>query len=555
MTRIAHTSLLSLLILLVLGTAVVPAQAGVTLSREPAGVLRLVGDDADDRITLPFVSGYDEIAVPLWPLSSHSGCGELQPISGGTGLVCTGVTKIVFSGGGGDDVFDPLLYLGMPVELDGGPGNDRLTGGSADDLLRGGADADALTGGGGNDLLDGGAGIDVIGEGGRVVLPEPGATSTGNGGPGESDTITAVEDVHGSEGPDDITGNSGPNVLRGGMGRDTLRGGGGDDTIYGHVDTWGDSLIYNNADAIEAGPGADTVYSRDGNAEDLDCGSGADRVHSDTKLDRVVSCEVVAAEVFGELRFEGTPRADERIVMSGVEVRGTPMPTPTYVWRRCIGLYTCTEISTAASLLLTTAEVGTNLHLRGTVTYSNGFETATAEAGPMGSIQPPLVTPRPPAPPQDPRDDRPPSTPTPPPPGRGVSGPPAFDALVAARAALGPGSVRMPRWSSSQLAAARAAGPIPLSRRAGEHPFAAFACAAPRSCSVVLRPRLVTRARTVTFSPIRLRIAPGKARVARLRTPAAVRRALRGAGAKHLDVGVTATPGARVPKRLRLPVS
>lgn len=547
----ARRSLLVTLALLPCAAAAAPAHAEVALTREPGGVLKLVGDDADDRIEVPSASG-DEIQVPLWPLSSHSGCGEPQPIVGGIGLRCTGVSKIVFSGGGGDDVFDRALYLGVPVEVDGGPGHDRLSADSGDDRLSGGEGNDALSGGAGDDVLDGGPGTDIISEGGRVVLPEPGAVSTGNGGPGESDTIIAVEDVHGGDGPDDITGNSGPNRLLGGMGRDTLRGGDGDDTIYGNAGIWGDSLIYNNADVIDAGRGADTVYSRDGNAEDLDCGSGSDRVHSDTKLDRIASCEVVAAEVFGELRFEGTPRVNERLGMTGIEVHGTPVPTPTFAWQRCIGLYTCTEISTAPSLLLTPADTGTNIHLRGTVTYSNGFEAASADAGPMGSIQPALAAALPPVPSELPRLD----APSPPAPsGRGASQPTTFDALAAARAALGPGSAPMPGWSSSQLAAARRIGPVRLSRAAGPRPFAAFACAAAKPCTVVLRARLVAGRRTFTFSPIRLRIAIGGARVARLRTSPAARRALRLERAGRLDVRVAATPGVGVPPTLRLPVA
>jgi Ca2+-binding RTX toxin-like protein len=79
----------------------------------------------------------------------------------------------------------------IPVTIDGGNGNDNLSGGSGDDTLVGGNGDDILNGGAGTDTLQGGNGNDTI-DGNRGNDPEVG----GNGddtfiwNPGEgSDTV------------------------------------------------------------------------------------------------------------------------------------------------------------------------------------------------------------------------------------------------------------------------------------------------------------------------------------------------------------------------------
>lgn len=77
----------------------------------------------------------------------------------------------VLDGLGGDDrlfAFDPG-YVGDTLE--GGPGDDVLTGDYRPDTLEGGSGSDILRGGPSGDLLDGGEGSDrVDGEGGRDVI-------------------------------------------------------------------------------------------------------------------------------------------------------------------------------------------------------------------------------------------------------------------------------------------------------------------------------------------------------------------------------------------------
>jgi Ca2+-binding RTX toxin-like protein len=89
---------------------------------------------------------------------------------------------------GGSDTFDadPGLSVmvgavidGQPRPLVGGPGRDRLVGGTATDLLVGGGGADSLIGGAGNDALLGNGGSDkLIGGAGRDTCRGAGGTDT-----------------------------------------------------------------------------------------------------------------------------------------------------------------------------------------------------------------------------------------------------------------------------------------------------------------------------------------------------------------------------------------
>jgi len=81
--------------------------------------------------------------------------------------------------------------LDMPAFMDGGGGDDRLTGGQGDDTLVGGDNDDDLDGGVGNDILLGGAGDDKL-----------------NGGDG-------LDIVIGGDGADDLNGAAHDDVLIG----------------------------------------------------------------------------------------------------------------------------------------------------------------------------------------------------------------------------------------------------------------------------------------------------------------------------------------------------
>ncbi|MEQ1825436.1 MAG: LamG-like jellyroll fold domain-containing protein, partial [Pirellula sp.] len=76
----------------------------------------------------------------------------------------TGVQRIFFSGGSGNDTVTVDASVTVPVTLKGGAGNDVLIGGSADDVLIGDAGNDIMTGGLGNDryVFASGWGVDDV---------------------------------------------------------------------------------------------------------------------------------------------------------------------------------------------------------------------------------------------------------------------------------------------------------------------------------------------------------------------------------------------------------
>jgi Ca2+-binding RTX toxin-like protein len=81
-----------------------------------------------------------------------------------------GISEVRVWGRGGNDTID-LSALSIPTFVDGGSGNDLLTGGGADDVIFGGLGDDQITGGAGNDLLLGGDGKDrIVGAAGDDIL-------------------------------------------------------------------------------------------------------------------------------------------------------------------------------------------------------------------------------------------------------------------------------------------------------------------------------------------------------------------------------------------------
>lgn len=243
-----------------------------------------------------------------------------------------GPAHIVLRGGAGDDVLDglwatleggdgnDLLTGGAGTEhLDGGPGDDTLEGhgeydyldgGTGDDTLRGGDGHDLLFGGGvvgdgaqaGADRLDGGPGNDSLddqdGLGGGAIGPD---TLTGGEGrdvvfsyvlrrdpvtvdltrpygqgqAGENDALTGIEDVYGGLGDDTLIGDGGPNRLEGDRGQDVLRGGGGDDHLVSGVRP---TVRRPNAAASAYGP------------DRVDGGAGDDRIDTLATLESEVTC-------------------------------------------------------------------------------------------------------------------------------------------------------------------------------------------------------------------------------------------------------------------------
>jgi Ca2+-binding RTX toxin-like protein len=203
-----------------------------------------------------------------------------------------GLGADTIDGGGGGDT----LAGGADGDtVIGGAGNDRLNGETGDDTLQGGTGADILSGGDGGDDMAGGGGSDSTSYASRsanLTVDTDGVADDGEAG--ENDNVQAdVERITGGTGDDEITGDTGGDTLLGGGGADLLTGGGGNDTLSGNAGN----------DELVGGAGKDTLFGSTGNdllkardvpalAETASCGAGTDTAQVDT-LDNPTACETV----------------------------------------------------------------------------------------------------------------------------------------------------------------------------------------------------------------------------------------------------------------------
>lgn len=179
--------------------------------------------------------------------------------------------------GGGNDVVSVNLY---DATVDGGAGNDTLTGGAR------------AMGGDGNDRIDaaasaeGGAGDDVItGKFGRffggdgndylaILTAEFDSAAYLDGGIG-NDTLG------GGIAADTLIGGDGNDILRGAAGKDKLNGGAGNDLLYGQ----------GGNDQLLGGPGSDRLWGGAGN-DYFDAGlGGVDHLNGNGGDDTAVGAE------------------------------------------------------------------------------------------------------------------------------------------------------------------------------------------------------------------------------------------------------------------------
>ncbi|MCY0093293.1 hypothetical protein OEG82_04515 [Hoeflea sp. J2-29] len=197
----------------------------------------------------------------------------------------------VIDGGAGND---RLSGLAGADTLIGGTGNDFLDGGTGDDRLFGGADNDTLVGGTGSDLLDGGDGIDTanyaadsggvyvqLGQGwatSRLVQQSYGTfaalKNAVDNDLAEHDDLVSIENVTGTAYADIINGSSGDNVLKGGAGGDWIQAGDGNDKLYG--EDGNDTLVGGTgSDLLDGGDGIDTAnYAADSGGVYVQLGQG-----------------------------------------------------------------------------------------------------------------------------------------------------------------------------------------------------------------------------------------------------------------------------------------
>lgn len=289
-------------------------------TQKPDGTLVITGSAGPDYVSL---KGRDGTVDVKW--------------SGYRNKTFTGVLKVEFNGGDEDDNLTVDETFNIPIEANGGLGDDLLTGGSANDTLNGGpgnddlqgragkdlidagedndnvdggADDDQIDGGFGRDVLQGGAGIDRInGRDGEDVLEGGAGNDILSGGNG-FDAIyggSGHDVLDGDDGSDNLSGEEGNDILRGGIGRDVLRGGVGDDNLSGGDEddlVFGDEgrdVIYGDGGADILLGGADIDWINGGKGSDLVRGeAGDDELHGSLQSDNVVDEEDVDTLQGGE---------------------------------------------------------------------------------------------------------------------------------------------------------------------------------------------------------------------------------------------------------------
>ncbi|MBX7144598.1 MAG: hypothetical protein K1X79_09125 [Oligoflexia bacterium] len=135
--------------------------------------------------------------------------------------------SIVVSGGPLSNVISIGKGLsGLSISVDGGDGDDTITGGNGKDVLRGGAGNDTISGKNGKDQLFGDDGNDTLNGGnGNDVLDGGAGDDVLNGGNG-NDKLTGgdgVDQLRGQNGKDILNIDSTDTLTAGGFGKDKCK--------------------------------------------------------------------------------------------------------------------------------------------------------------------------------------------------------------------------------------------------------------------------------------------------------------------------------------------
>ncbi len=246
--------------------------------------------------------GYTQIYGPLGPSPDPNDPSKFQPP----------VLRIVGNGGNGDDIIVIGEGVPIPVELDGGAGDDKLYAGGAAAVIRGGSGKDFIQGSEFADMLSGDDGDDEIwgGEGDDEIHGGGGADLLG--GQGGADAIwgdTGIDRLLGGDGGDvlrggadgdELAGEGGDDILEGEGGDDLLVGGAGTDRIYGFSITgagddntrdrlygdFGDGTGGGAKDFLYGQGGDDLIHGEDGDDE-IHGGTGADEIFGDAGVDLI----------------------------------------------------------------------------------------------------------------------------------------------------------------------------------------------------------------------------------------------------------------------------
>lgn len=231
-------------------------------------------------IGLSALSGVEAITAGTFTGVLVRGSGNADTLDF-SNVTLTNITRI--EGGAGNDV---LTGNSAANTIWGGTNNDTVNGGAGNDSLLGDAGNDTLIGGAGNDTLNGGADIDTVDYSANTVNQTISLATTAAQtiSSGDVDTISNVENVIGGSGNDTITGSTAANTLNGGVGNDRLTGGAGNDTIIGGTGTL-DVAVFAGTQATYSITTLNGVVSVKDNATTTDGNDGTDTINGIEKVE------------------------------------------------------------------------------------------------------------------------------------------------------------------------------------------------------------------------------------------------------------------------------
>ena len=303
----------------------------------PASVA--VADPGGERndLSIELVAGRVVVRDRSAALQAGAGCAAEPDGS----VSCPGAQVFAVTAGPGDDkVVAPMASIDggegdddlTGFNVQGGAGNDTITGTDGSDVLAGGPGADRVDARAGDDLinegelepaadrLDGGPGNDMLSFADRQasVQVDLGASPQAGGADGEGNEVAGFENVTGSEGADDlagptkpvegalaidgrggndrlfsrsptetsVSGGAGDDELIGGPAKERLDGGAGDDRVSG---SGGDDVIAggDGDDQLDGNDGRDVITAGDG-ADTAVGGKGGDRISGQVGLDTLI---------------------------------------------------------------------------------------------------------------------------------------------------------------------------------------------------------------------------------------------------------------------------
>ena len=202
------------------------------------------------------------------------------------------------NGGGGsdyanyfEDVAGVTVNLATGTATDGWGNTDTLIGitsviGSVyDDVIAGNASQNFLRGEAGNDTINGGGGGDYVDYQDDIAAVTVNlATGTATDGWGNTDTLSGISSIRGSDFSDSLTGNSGSNRFRGLAGNDTFNGGSGGDWASYVNDIAGVSVNLVGGTATDGWGNTDTLIS----IENVDGSSYNDLVNGNASNNQLI---------------------------------------------------------------------------------------------------------------------------------------------------------------------------------------------------------------------------------------------------------------------------